>query len=105
MQDAIRLGIKIDVGHKPGYEFWRTRNAAEQLHWTQNQYNDFMNREGVSMYRYEDHEFNISHKGEDPSDSLAEILKEMTEYQEQQEASGEWQRNDDETKQSDCKSD
>lgn len=40
------------------YGFWRTRNAAEQLHWTQSQYNDFMNREGVSMYRYEDHAFN-----------------------------------------------
>lgn len=37
-QQAIDLGYQVDIGHVKGNEFWRTRNAAESLGWTQAQY-------------------------------------------------------------------
>ena len=104
-QEAKRQGLSIDIGHKPDYEFWKTRNAAEYLGWTQDQYNAFMNRPDGDMFRYEEHNFNISHEGESKTGDWDRALQDMIKYQEEQEAAGEWKRRDDEEKKSDCKSD
>lgn len=108
-QRAQELGYQIDIGHKPDYEFWKTRDAAEYLQWNQAQYNEFMNRKDGDMFRYEEHHFNVSHQGESPTDDFDKVLRDMKEYQEQQEANGNWERksneNNEEEKQPDCKSD
>lgn len=66
------------IGHKPGHEAWRCRKAAEELGWSQSQYNEFMNNS--KFYRYESHAGNISHTGENKSKDLSEIIEEMNEF-------------------------
>ncbi len=51
-----------DIGHRYGHEFWRERNKAESLGWTQSQFNDYMNNS--DFYQYEDPKSNRSHKYE-----------------------------------------
>ena len=92
VKDAIASGAKVDIGHQKGYEFWRTRNAAESLGWTQTQYNEFMNSDGERMYRYEEH-----------SSDVTELREEMIKYQKEQEQAGRWKETSNQEKQNNCK--
>ncbi len=71
---------QMDIGHKPGYEAWRCRKAAEELGWNQSQYNEFMNN--PDFYQYESHAANISHVGEDKSTDLSKIINIMKKFKE-----------------------
>ena len=51
-----------DIGHVYGHEFWRERDMAENLGWTQSEFNDYMNN--PDFYQYEDPSSNRSHKYE-----------------------------------------
>ena len=53
---------KYDLGHEYGHEFWRERQRAEELGWTQKEFNDYMNN--PAFYRIEDPSINRSHKYE-----------------------------------------
>ena len=53
---------KYDLGHKPGHEFWRERDRAMELGWTQKQFNDYMNN--PDFYQIEDPINNRSHRYE-----------------------------------------
>ena len=53
---------KYDLGHVRGHEFWRERERAQKLGWSQKQFNDYMNN--PSFYRIEDPISNRSHKFE-----------------------------------------
>ena len=103
VKDAIASGAKVDIGHQKGYEFWRTRNAAESLGWTQTQYNEFMNSDGERMYRYEEHYENISHRHEEHSSDVTELREEMIKYQKEQEQAGRWKETSNQEKQNNCK--
>lgn len=48
-----------DIGHVYGHEFWRERNMAESLGWSQSQFNDYMNN--PQFYQYELPSINRSH--------------------------------------------
>ena len=51
-----------DIGHVYGHEFWRERDMAESLGWTQSQFNEYMNN--PAFYQYEDPHSNRSRKYE-----------------------------------------
>ena len=51
-----------DIGHIKGHEYWRERDMAESLGWSQSQFNDYMNRS--DWYQYELPSNNRSHKFE-----------------------------------------
>lgn len=53
---------KYDLGHEFGHEFWRERERAQSLGWTQKQFNDYMNN--PAFYRIEDPHVNRSHRFE-----------------------------------------
>jgi len=53
---------KPDMGHKPGYEFWREKARAKDEGLTQKQFNDRMN--DPNKYHLEDPVSNRSHKYE-----------------------------------------
>jgi len=53
---------KYDLGHVPGHEFWRERDRAMSLGWSQKKFNDYMNR--PEFYQIEDPLSNRSHKFE-----------------------------------------
>jgi RHS repeat-associated protein len=55
---------KPDLGHKPGHEFWREKQRAEQQGLTQKEFNDRMNN--PDYYQLEDPSSNRSHKYEKP---------------------------------------
>ena len=97
--DLIKEGILLDIGHKKDWEFWRTRNAAENLGWTQAQYDEFMTHDLIDHYQYEDHKINISHVNENHSSDVSDIEKEMLKYQKEQEDNGNWKRKEDQTDQ------
>ena len=103
-QQAKDSGKLVDIGHVPGYEYWRTRNAAEGLGWTQAQYDDFMTSNMNKHYRYEEHKHNIDHGDEVKTSDVTDLQKEMLEYQKQQEEEGNWIKEDDKNAQSSCKS-
>lgn len=51
-----------DIGHVYGHEYWRERDMAEKLGWTQQEFNDYMNN--PSFYQFESPSSNRSHKYE-----------------------------------------
>ena len=51
-----------DKGHVFGHEFWRERNQAEALGWTQSQFNEYMNN--PEFYQFETPELNRNHSRE-----------------------------------------
>jgi hypothetical protein len=53
-----------DLGHKPGHEFWREKEAAEAEGLTQEDFNDRMN--DPDKYQLEDPSSNRSHRYEQP---------------------------------------
>lgn len=53
---------KYDLGHVYGHEFWRERDRAMSLGWSQKQFNDYMNN--PKFYQIEDPISNRSHKFE-----------------------------------------
>ena len=53
---------KYDLGHVYGHEFWRERDRAMALGWSQKQFNDYMNN--PKFYQIEDPISNRSHKFE-----------------------------------------
>ena len=53
---------KYDLGHKYGHEFRRERERAQNLGWTQKQFNNYMNN--PVFYQIEDPRINRSHKFE-----------------------------------------
>ena len=53
---------KLDLGHKPGREFWREKAKAENEGLTQRQFNDRMN--DPNIYQWENPHLNRSHKYE-----------------------------------------
>jgi hypothetical protein len=56
----------FDYGHKPGYEWWRTRDRARAEGWTREQVIEFEN--DPSHYEIEDLSSNRSHEYEAPRD-------------------------------------
>ena len=80
--------------HKTDFEFWRTRNAAESIRWTQAQYNAFMTDNVTDHYQYELHSLNISHANENHSSDISDIRDKMLEYQKEQEEKGNWKKED-----------
>ena len=59
---GLVINGKYDLGHVYGHEFWRERDRAEALGWTQKQFNDYMNN--PKFYQIEDPLSNRSHKYE-----------------------------------------
>lgn len=55
---------KVELGHKPDYEFWRMRDMAESQNWTQSEFNDYMNN--PDFYAWQDIHSNRSHAHELP---------------------------------------
>ena len=53
------INCKYDLGHKPGYEYWRLRDAATSRGWNQKQFNDYLNN--PKFYQIEDPFNNRSH--------------------------------------------
>ena len=53
---------KYDLGHVYGHEFWRERDRAMSLGWTQKQFNDYMNN--PKFFQIENPTLNRSHKYE-----------------------------------------
>ena len=53
---------KYDLGHKYGHEFWRERDRAQALGWSQKEFNDYMNN--PDFYQIEAPHNNRSHKFE-----------------------------------------
>lgn len=52
-----------DIGHITGHEFWRERDKAEGLGWSQSQFNEQMNKS--DLYQFDNPSPNRSHKHED----------------------------------------
>lgn len=105
LSQAKAQDIQIDIGHKSGWEFWRTRNAAENLGWTQAQYDDFMTSDVTAHYQYEEHIHNITHIDEVTDSDVSGIEAAMLKYQKEQEELGNWKREDnfnDQNSQSGC---
>jgi hypothetical protein len=59
---GLPIDGKPDLGHKPGHEFWREKQAAEAKGWTQKEFNDHMNN--PDYYQWEDPSSNRSHQYE-----------------------------------------
>ena len=55
----LPINGKYDLGHVYGHEFWRERDRAMSLGWSQKQFNDYMNN--PSFYQIEDPRINRSH--------------------------------------------
>ncbi len=55
----LPINGKYDLGHVYGHEFWRERDRAMALGWSQKQFNDYMNN--PSFYQIEDPILNRSH--------------------------------------------
>ena len=55
----LPINGKYDLGHVYGHEFWRKRERAMNLGWTQKQFNDYMNN--PIFYQIEDPISNRSH--------------------------------------------
>ena len=92
--EARAAGYNIDIGHKKDYEFWRIRNAAESLGWTQAQYDDFRASDMDKHYQFEEHNHNIGHSGEETSSDVTSLQEEMLKYQKEQEENGNWKKED-----------
>jgi len=58
----LPINGKYDLGHKYGHEFWRERDRAMSLGWSQKQFNDYMNN--PDFYQIEDPFINRSHRFE-----------------------------------------
>ena len=54
----------FQYGHKPGFEFWRNQNLAQQQGWSREQFIEFEN--DPSHYQIEDPYNNMSHQYEQP---------------------------------------
>lgn len=58
-----------DIGHTPGNELWRLREQAESQKMTQQEFNDFANRDPLDKYQIEDAPGNRDHHRELPRES------------------------------------
>ena len=56
---GLAINGKYDLGHVYGHEFWRERDRAMALGWSQKQFNDYMNN--PIFYQIEDPKINRSH--------------------------------------------
>ena len=72
---------QLHIGHQPGKEYWRCRDAAESLGWSQSQFNDYMNHDPKNFYQFESHESNISHRYEDKSKDISSEIEAMKKYE------------------------